>query len=107
MGARGKLADALQHIGGAIGLEALEHLEHRKNARPAATWDRFLTESSAERQNGHAVEVNQADVAQCGRNSLRLVELPLARHRSAGIEEEVDRKVLLFVEQAQQQPVET
>ena len=68
---------------------------------------RLAAERATERENGDAIQMREADVAQRGRNPARLVELGRLGHRSRRVDEQIDRQVLLLVEQTQEQPVQT
>ena len=60
----------------------------------------------AERQDRQPIEMREPDVAERRRDPPRHVELRRLRHRSAGVEHQVDRQILLLVEEPQQQPVQ-
>ena len=51
--------------------------------------------------------MGQPDVTQCRRDSPRHVELRWLSHRSADVEHQVNREVTLFVEETQQEPVQS
>ena len=62
----------------------------------------------ARRDDAHAIEIREPDVRERGTDALRVPELSSAAeaHRRAGVDDEIDGEVLLFLEEAQEQSVE-
>ena len=106
-GTAGKLSNALPEVGAPACFERLEHREHREDAASAASGRNLAGQRRAERQNGHAIEVDESDVAERRGQSSRLIEFGVGGHRTARIEKQVDRQVLFLIEQSEQQPVQT
>jgi hypothetical protein len=96
----------LAQIRGALGFHSLEQFEDAEDAALATARLRLVAKFHVERKNGHAIEVRQADVTQGRGDPPRLIELPGLAHRLAAVDEEIDRQVLLFVEQPEQQPAQ-
>ena len=103
---RRELREGAAEIRVAGRLHLLEQVEDAKDPALAAARHRFVVQAGAERQNRHAIQVREADVAEPGDDASRLVEFRRLDHRPAGVEKQVDRQVLLFVEQPEQQPVQ-
>jgi len=102
-----EVLERLRHVGCAADLKLFEHFEHTEDASLALSGRPFLAHRRVKRHDRHAIKMRQPDVAQRGRETQRLFELlrPLPRrcHGVAGVDEQVDRQVLFFVKQAQQQ----
>src|SRR5262249_44365123 len=88
-------------------LHLLEHLEDAEDTSLPSPWLYFLADDAIERQDRDAIEMGQTDVAERRRDAARLIELRRLAHRLARIDEEINRKVLLLVEQSQEQLAES
>ena len=103
-----KLADGTPQVRAAVGGERRRATRARAAIDGRAlSGDDLGAQPIGERQQRHAIEVGRPDVAERGGDPERLIELAVTRHRPAGVDEQIDAEILVLVEQAQHQSVES
>ena len=103
-----KVRRARGQVAGPGRLELVEEVEQPPQAAPAAHGRQALRQPVVERLDDDAVEVDQADEAQGGRDLLGVVQLGRRAevHRQAVVDQDVEVEVFLLHEQADEEPVE-
>jgi hypothetical protein len=84
---------------GALRFHRLQHFEDAEDAALPSPRLHFRADGFVERKNRDAVEMRKADVTERRRDASGLIELGRLAHRLARVNKEVDRKILLLIEQ--------